>query len=75
MRIFKKNLAKKMGKYIFQNLMSSALFGYTANGNGHIVPVSCEKNKVKKRVAKVAFKYAFDFFELIFKCYVRSRKK
>ena len=28
MRIFKKNAAIKMGKAIFQNLMSSALFGY-----------------------------------------------
>ena len=28
MRIFKKNLAKKMEKYMLQNLMSSALFGY-----------------------------------------------
>lgn len=26
--IFKKNSVKKMGKSIFQNLMSSALFGY-----------------------------------------------
>ena len=28
MRIFKKNLEKKMGKSIFQNLVSSTLFGY-----------------------------------------------
>jgi len=30
MRIFKKNAAIKMGKAIFQNLISSALFGYNA---------------------------------------------
>ena len=30
MRIFKKNSAKKMGKSIFLNLMSSTPFGYTS---------------------------------------------
>jgi len=51
MRIFKKNLAKKMEKYILQNLMSSALFGYSET-NAKLPSVSSKRTLVSGIYAK-----------------------